>query len=87
MSSLTLTTRNEFEKPAFMTIELIEGPFSRFSGRWDFDALGDVGCKISLRLVFEIDNKVMNMAFGKLFNTAADRLVDAFCERADMLYG
>lgn len=85
--SQSLTTRNEFERPTYMKIELVEGPFSRFSGRWDFDALGDVGCKVSLRLAFEIDGKVMNMAFGKLFNAAADRLVDAFCERAETLYG
>lgn len=83
----SLTTRNEFERPHYMTLELIEGPFSRFAGKWEFDALGDVGCKVSLNLVFEVDSKLMNVAFGKLFNSVADRLVDAFCERADQLYG
>lgn len=82
-----MTTRNRIEPPGKMYIELIEGPFSEFSGLWTFEALGDDGCKVSLRLEFETDNRLMGYALGKVFNAAADRLVDAFCDRADNVYG
>lgn len=83
----SLTTRNRIEPPKKMYIELIEGPFTEFSGLWTFDALGDAGCKVELRLKFEADNRLMNFALSRVFNMAADRLVDAFCERAEKVYG
>jgi len=83
----SLTTRNRMEPPEKMYIELIEGPFSEFTGLWTFQPIGDDGCKITLRLRFEVDNRFMNFALGKVFNVAADRLVDAFCERAEKVYG
>ena len=83
----TMTTRNRIEPPRKMYIELIEGPFKEFSGLWTFDALGDAGCKVTLRLKFEVDGRLMGFALGKVFNVAADRMVDAFCERAEQVYG
>lgn len=83
----SLTTRNRIEPPTRMYIELIEGPFKEFSGLWTFTALGDAGCKVNLRLRFEVDGRLMNFALGKIFNVAADRMVEAFCERADAVYG
>jgi len=82
----SFTTRNRIEPPNRMYIELVEGPFSEFNGLWTFQALGDDGCKVSLRLTFKVDGRLMNIALGKIFNLAADRLVDAFCERADVVY-
>ena len=28
------TTRNEFDRPAYMTMQLVEGPFRLLAGRW-----------------------------------------------------
>lgn len=83
----SLTTRNRIEPPFKMYLELVDGPFKEFKGLWTFQPLGDDGCKVSLRLMFEVDNRLMGFALGKVFNVAADRLVDAFCERADQVYG
>lgn len=83
----TFTTRNKMNRPHTMTIELIEGPFKTLSGRWTFTQLGEDGCKVHLHLNFEFDSKIMNFTFGKVFGAAADKLVDAFCERARKLYG
>ncbi|MBD3646667.1 MAG: type II toxin-antitoxin system RatA family toxin [Pseudomonadales bacterium] len=83
----TFTTRNRMNRPHTMTIELVEGPFKTLSGRWTLTQLGEDGCKVHLTLGFEFDSRIMNFTFGKVFGAAADRLVDAFCERARQLYG
>lgn len=82
-----LTTRNRIEPPGKMYIELVEGPFTEFSGLWTFRALGDAGCKVTLHLKFAVDNRLMGIALGRVFNIAADHLVDAFCNRADQIHG
>lgn len=82
----TMTTRNRIEPPHKMYIELIDGPFREFSGLWTFQALGDSGCKVTLRLKFEVDGRLMGFALGRVFNAAADKMVDAFCERAEKVY-
>lgn len=82
----SLTTRNQIDPPHSMTLELVEGPFKEFTGLWTFQALGDDGCKVTLKLRFEVDSRLMGFALGKVFNVAADRLVDAFCERAEQVY-
>jgi ribosome-associated toxin RatA of RatAB toxin-antitoxin module len=83
----SFTTRNQLIEPETITMELVEGPFRSLNGRWLFDALSLDACKVSLDLRFEADNRLMNMAAGKLFESVAGSLVDSLCARARHLYG
>lgn len=83
----SMTTRNEKNWPTLMTIDLLDGPFTRLNGRWSFIALGTDGCKVSLMMNFEVDSRLMGVALGKVFSMAADKMVEAFCDRAEKLYG
>lgn len=80
-------TRNELVAPQCISMSLVEGPFSMLKGEWRFSQLGEDGCKIEMNLRFDFDNRLMNVTLGKVFSVAANNLVDAFCERADVLYG
>jgi ribosome-associated toxin RatA of RatAB toxin-antitoxin module len=79
----TLNTLHEGEK---VEMRLFEGPFRNLQGEWRFMALGEVGCKISLELDFEMNAGPMASLFGKGFGKIADRLVDDFCRRAETVY-
>lgn len=70
-----------------MLLKLRDGPFRKLEGTWLFTALGDNACKVSLQLEFEFSGKLINAAFGKVFSSIANELVDAFCKRADEVYG
>jgi ribosome-associated toxin RatA of RatAB toxin-antitoxin module len=37
-------------------------------------------------LDFELKQNIAKMAFGPIFNQAANSMVDAFCERANQVY-
>ncbi|MBQ62698.1 MAG: ubiquinone-binding protein [Gammaproteobacteria bacterium] len=82
----SFSTRNELDVPHHMHISLVEGPFSMLEGDWHFHQLGDDGCKVEMNIRFDFNKRLMNAALGKVFSAAVERLVSAFCERADDLY-
>lgn len=80
------TTRNLLEPANRIDMELVDGPFKNLSGGWRFSALSDSACKIELNLQFEFSSKLAEMAFGKVFNTLATNMVNAFIDRAKAVY-
>ncbi len=81
------TTRNVYQADSRINMYLVEGPFKKLEGVWQFQALGDQGCKIMLDLEFEFSNRLLGMTFGPLFGQIAGSLVDAFTQRANTIYG
>lgn len=81
------TTCNRFVSGEHMELELVDGPFRKLHGAWSFLALRDDACKVELELDFEFSGKLIDKAFGAVFNQIANTLVDAFCKRADEVYG
>ncbi len=79
-------TRNHLQAPVSMRMTLVDGPFKRLQGGWTFMALGEGACKVSFELEFELQNKLLGLAVGKLFETVASSQVDALCERARKIY-
>jgi len=80
------TTRNRFVAPEWMTMQLVEGPFSSLEGRWSFDPLGDAGCEITLQIAFDFSSAVKDMLLGAAFEKICNELIDAFIGRAHALY-
>lgn len=83
----TFTTRNRLQHGKMMEMRLVEGPFRHLEGFWRFQALREDACKVSLDLDFEFSNKMITLAFGKVFTQIANTLVDAFVQRARTVYG
>ncbi len=80
----SFTTRNTREEPSVISMQLAEGPFRRLSGQWHFDALGESGCKVSLRLEFETESRLFGSVLAKGFHLIADRMVDDFVRAAKL---
>lgn len=83
----SFTTRNDLYEPERIELSLVSGPFKRLQGQWLFIPMGEEACKVSLEMNFEFSNRLLGMAFGKLFSQVAGQLVDAFTRRADDVYG
>lgn len=80
-------TRNTLVRPELMEIYLVEGPFSKFSGTWRFQALSEDACKVILDLDFEVSNRIAGAALSALFKQVASSMVDAFVKRGRQVYG
>jgi ribosome-associated toxin RatA of RatAB toxin-antitoxin module len=84
--SKSFTTRNLLQVNKMIEIRLVDGPFSHLEGFWRFDE-EDGGCKISFDLEFEFAGKIFSMLLGPVFDQVTDKMVDAFCDRAEVVYG
>lgn len=76
------TTRNEFDRPGYMTMRLVDGPFRLLEGRWTFTPIGTAGTRVELEMRFEFANPLVSMLFGKSFEQSCGALIDAFVSRA-----
>lgn len=83
----TFTTQNRLQKDKMIEMRLLDGPFRHLHGFWRFDPLGESGCKVSLDLQFEFSSKLLGLTVGPVFNQIGNTLVDAFCQRAEVMFG
>ncbi len=84
----TFTTRNTLHKDYRIELQLVDGPFKKLSGYWQFDTLKtENACRVNLELEFEFDNAMMSIAAKPIFTQIANSLVDSFCKRAVDVYG
>lgn len=81
------TTENTFIDEQTVALRLVDGPFKMLQGRWYFQALDKTACKVNLELEFEFSSKLVELAFGKIFNDVAKNMVSAFTQRAKQVYG
>ena len=79
-------TRNIMRQDEAIEMSLVEGPFSHLAGTWEFIALGESGCKVSLDVEFEIRSRTTDRLLGRFFEEICNSLVDAFVHRAEQIY-
>ena len=77
------TTHNTLSPPHHIDLKLVDGPFRKLSGRWEFHSLDESACKVTLTLDFEPSVKLLGPAFVLGFQSLADRMVDDFVRVAD----
>jgi ribosome-associated toxin RatA of RatAB toxin-antitoxin module len=85
--SQSFSTRNRLLGTEAITLELLDGPFEFFEGRWGFQELGDTACKLSLQLEFTVNSALLGVAASRLFEMVTNNLVDSLGKRAQEIYG
>ena len=77
------TTQNMLSPPHHIDMALRDGPFKHLRGRWQFHALDESACKVTLKLDFEPQNRLLGPALAMGMQGLADRMVDDFVREAD----
>ena len=88
--SQSFTTRNTHVSDSKVSLHLIDGPFSKLDGQWNFTPVGktaDRACKVEFSLSYAFDNPALAALVGPVFDKIAGSLVDAFVKRAGAVYG
>ncbi len=80
-------THNNSSFPGRIDMELVHGPFRHLKGTWEFQALGDMGCKTELTLEYKVAGAMIERVIMGVVKKTANNVVDAFCARADAIYG
>ncbi|WP_132999831.1 type II toxin-antitoxin system RatA family toxin [Luteimonas arsenica] len=81
--STWFTTENRLSPPHHIDMELRDGPFRKLQGRWEFHALDESACKVTLALDFEPRSRLLVPAMKLGLQGLADRMVDDFVRVAD----
>ena len=83
--SKTFTTRNQLTSNQSILMNLVDGPFKLIGG-WKFTPLSQEACRIEFHLDFEFTNKLIELAFGRVFKELAANMVQLFTVRAKEVY-
>ncbi len=78
----TFTTENTMQPGHRIDVKLVSGPFKQLSGYWQFDAVDDDTCQVSLLMEFEFKNKLLRLALDKVFGHIINSLIEAYTQRA-----
>ena len=85
----SFTTQNTHVEGRKVSLKLVDGPFSKLDGIWQFIPVGKNGeraCKVELVLNYDFDNAALAALVGPVFDKVAGSLVDAFVKRACSVY-
>jgi len=83
----TFTTRNKHQYPTCIELELVDGPFSALTGKWEFISLSQDACKVLFTLNYQFSNRTLETLVGPIFNRIASSFIDSFTQRAQVCYG
>lgn len=80
------TSRVEKQRPERIKVHYIDGPMRDLDNVWTFRDVDD-GCEVDFSVQFTFRNAVFERLAGQYFDRAFRKMVNAFEERADRLYG
>ena len=76
------STSNMLVKNKKIEMRLLDGPFKRLEGSWEFVEFDDQASKIILKLEFEFSHGLGKTLIAPIFSQIANTMVDSFCARA-----
>lgn len=67
-------------------VEYLNGPFKYLDNHWRFEP-NDEGTRVNFAVDFEFKSRMLERMVSGLFDRAVHKIVTAFFDRADLLYG
>lgn len=80
------TSRVEKRRPEFLQVHYVDGPMRDLDNVWHFRPVPE-GCEIDFCVDFTFKNRVFEAMAGQYFDRAFRKMMNAFEQRADALYG
>lgn len=82
----TFTSHNHNQPPERIHMALSKGPFERLEGDWCFTPTTPTGTRVEIELTVEFKHRLMGLALNHKLDEITDKVVDAFIERAKVIY-
>lgn len=81
------TSRVIKTRPSSIKVHYVDGPMRDLDNEWKFRPLEDGGCEVDFMVEFSFRNAMFERLAGQYFDRGFRKMVTAFEERADKLYG
>jgi coenzyme Q-binding protein COQ10 len=75
------------DRPEEIRVEYLDGPMKNLSNQWAFIRNSDGTCTIDFYVDFEFRNVMLQGVINLFFEKAVSKMVGAFEQRANDLYG
>ena len=82
----TFTSRVKKDRPRQIDIDYVDGPLKYLHNHWKFRAVKG-GTEVDFCVDFAFRNRIFEALAGQMFDRALRRMINAFEERAAVLYG
>ena len=82
----TFTSKVRKTRPESIEIDYVEGPLKYLRNSWKFHAAPG-GSEVDFCVDFAFRNRIFEAIAGQMFDRALRRMINAFEERAALLYG
>jgi ribosome-associated toxin RatA of RatAB toxin-antitoxin module len=83
---VTVTTKNKLIENQSIKMNLLQGMVRHLTGEWQFIPKGEHTCQVKLVIHMEFKNAWMGLVFKGIGQSLVNRVTDAFCERAKVIY-
>jgi coenzyme Q-binding protein COQ10 len=84
----SFTSRVTLDRPRLaITVEYLDGPFSRLENRWTFKPEGERASEVEFYISYDFRSRTLGLLMGAMFDAAFRRFAEAFEIRADQVYG
>ncbi len=83
----SFTSRVQKDRPRMIDVHYIDGPLKDLDNTWTFRPTKDGGCEINFCVDFTFKNRMFEAIAGQYFDRAFRKMVEAFEQRAAVLYG
>ena len=81
------TSEVTLDRPRTITVHYRSGPLSHLSNAWEFKPKTRKSCEVSFHVDFDFHSPLLRAAMSVFFDKALSKMVAAFEERAQALYG
>ena len=81
------TSRVIKHRPTEITVHYVDGPMRDLDNRWLFRPVDDHACEIEFSVEFSFRNALFEKLAGQYLDKAFRKMVTAFEQRAEQLYG
>lgn len=83
----TFTSRVKKDRPRSISVDYVEGPLKYLRNDWTFTPDGKGGTDVDFCVDFAFKSRIFESLAGQVFDRALRRMIFAFEERAEKLYG
>ncbi len=77
----------DLRSPGRLDMQLVDGPFKRLEGYWQFIPLMEDACKVEFVLEYEFASRTLEALIGPVFDKITRSFVDAFVNEAERRHG
>jgi ribosome-associated toxin RatA of RatAB toxin-antitoxin module len=78
----SFSTKNIIDRNKSISLFLIDGPFDKLDGRWNFKEIDDNNTLVSLEINYKFKNSLIELSIEPIFTTIMNSILESFVDQA-----